>query len=236
MEQATFYGISMLTAPGRVMAPRPATEQLVAEALERICDRPARVADVGTGSGAIAIAIASAAPRAEVWATDTSRAAVALARANVLSHGLRSRVNVSHGDLLEGVPSPVDLVVANLPYLPEAETALHPELAVEPYAAVFAPGDGLDPYRRLLAACAEHLTPEGAVVLQLRQRVLSASRASLPGLLAELELSLVRTPLRQLRFGILEGHDIAQIVEQHVVNGLGVGIRLRRIAGGSLQP
>ena len=169
------------------MAPRAATERLVTEALELIGDRPARVADVGTGSGAIAIAIASAAPLAEVWATDTSRPAVALARANVLSHGLRQRVVVSHGDLLENVPSPIDLVVANLPYLPEAEAALHPDLESEPHSAVFAPGDGLDPYRRLLAASARRLTADGAVVLQLRGRVLAASKADLPGLIAALE-------------------------------------------------
>lgn len=203
MEEATFFGLSLLTAPGQVMAPRATTEQLVTEALGLIGDRPARVADIGTGSGAIAIAIASAAPQAEVWATDTSRLAVALARANVLSHGLRRRVVVSHGDLLETVPRPIDLVVANLPYLPEAETALHPDLESEPHSAVFAPGDGLDPYRRLLAASARHLTSDGAVVLQLRGRVLAASRAHLPDLLAS--LGGARTdaalPAAQLAFG-----------------------------------
>lgn len=91
MGRVSFNGLSLRTAPGRVMTPRPATEQLVAAALERLGERPARVVDVGTGSGALAIAIAAAAPRAEVWATDTSRCAVALARANVRRHGLQDR-------------------------------------------------------------------------------------------------------------------------------------------------
>src|SRR5213595_2723488 len=139
------------------MIPRPATEGLVRAAVDRIGDRPARVVDVGTGSGAIAIAIASAAPAAELWATDTSRIAVSLARANVRRHGLSDRVIVRRGDLLDPVPGSLDLVVANLPYLPGREASSHPELALERHDAVFAGGDGLGPYRRLLAQCAERL-------------------------------------------------------------------------------
>src|SRR3712207_5266611 len=100
------------------MIPRRAGEQLVLAAVARIGDLRARAADVGTGSGAIALAIASACPRAEVWATDTSFPALALARANVRRHGLESRVFVRHGDLLDPVPGYLDLVVANLPYIP----------------------------------------------------------------------------------------------------------------------
>src|ERR671922_87715 len=58
----TFHGLDLLTAPGRVFTPRPATEALVDAALARIDDRPATVADVGTGTGAIAVTIAVAAP------------------------------------------------------------------------------------------------------------------------------------------------------------------------------
>jgi HemK-like putative methylase len=187
----TFCGLSLCTAPGRVMAPRPASEQLVAAARRIVGDRPARVVDVGTGSGALAIAIASAAPNALVWGTDTSPDAVAVALENVRRHGLRGRIDVRHGDLLEPVPGgAIDLVVANLPYLPAAEAPLHPELAAEPADAVFAPGDGLGPYRRLLAACARRLSADGAVAIQLRRRALTASRAELPRLHAELEPAL----------------------------------------------
>ena len=175
-----FFRLPLLTAPGQVMTPRAATEVLVAEALERIGDRPARVVDVGTGSGAIAVAVATAAPRAEVWATDTSRAAVALARANVRLHGLGERVTVLHGDLLDPVPGPLDLVVANLPYVPIADAHAYPDLAGEPESAVFAAGDGLEPYRRLLAACRERLDDDAAVVIQLHRAVLAATLAELP--------------------------------------------------------
>src|SRR5689334_2345109 len=104
MAQTTFYGLPLLLPSGRVMRPRPASEQLVATALAFLQRRPGKVADVGTGSGAVAIAIANAAPEAEVWATDTSPEAVAAARANVAAHGLEDRVNVRLGDLLDPVP------------------------------------------------------------------------------------------------------------------------------------
>ena len=126
MGHVRFNGLPLRTAPGRVMTPRRTTEQLVAAALERLPGHPARVVDVGTGSGAIAIALAAAAPEAEVWATDTSPGAVALARA-VSDTGLGGRVHVRNGDLLEPVPAGIDLVVANLPYLPAADAAFYPD-------------------------------------------------------------------------------------------------------------
>src|SRR4051794_38034277 len=144
------------------MRPRPASEQLVATALAFLHGGPGKVVDVGTGSGAVAIAIANAAPEADVWATDTSPEAVAAARENVAAHGLEGRVEVRLGDLLDPVPGKIDLVVANLPYLPASDAGMFPDLAGEPAGAVFAPGDGLDPYRRLIAAGTHRLPPPGA--------------------------------------------------------------------------
>ena len=182
MGTVTFNGLALATAPGRVMTPRAASEQLVAAARARLAGRPARVADVGTGSGAIAVAIANVCPNVEVWATDISRSAVALARANVRRHGLEARVFVRHGDLLTPVPGPVDLIVANLPYVAAWTAARHPDLASEPTAAVFAAGDGLEPYRRLVDAAARRLTEGGGLLLQLDRRVVDASRSELPAL------------------------------------------------------
>ena len=188
MTEVTFDGLVLLGAPGKVMTPRPASEQLVAAAAARLSGCGARVADVGTGSGAIAVAIASACPDAEVWATDTSRCAVLLARANVRLHGLEDRVSVRRCDLLEDVPAPVDLIVANLPYLPVSSAAEHPDLAVEPFDSVFAPGDGLGPYRRLVDAARTWLADDGELVLQLHRRVVVATRAELPDLGTALDL------------------------------------------------
>lgn len=175
----SFKGVGLLTAPGRVMTPRAASEQVATAALTRLQSRPARVADVGTGAGALAIAIAVAAPRVDVWATDSSRSAVALACANVHRHGLEDRIHVCHGDLLAPVPGAIDLIVANLPYLPRRTRRRYPDLRAEPDEAVFATGDGLDLYRRLLCSAEERLTSSGAVILQLHRRVVLAERAQL---------------------------------------------------------
>jgi release factor glutamine methyltransferase len=187
--QSSFFGLQLSADPGRVMTPRPATEQLVERAVARLGSGPAKVADVGSGSGAIAIAVALGAPSAEVWATDRSRAAVELAQANVTRYGLGRRVRVVRGDLLEPVPGRLDLVVANLPYLPEGLrfTSASADVRAEPPSAVFAPGDGLGSYRRLLDASKDRLSEGGAVVIQFRRRIFEATRCELDDLLAELE-------------------------------------------------
>jgi release factor glutamine methyltransferase len=182
MSETTFYGLRLLHDPGRVFTPRPTTELLVAAALEL---DPRRVADVGTGSGAIAVAIATHAPEAEIWATDVCAQAVRLAHANADRLGVGRRVHVLQADLLDGVPGEIDLVVANLPYLPDAERS--PEYAHEPPSAVYAPGDGLAYYRRLLAAADLRLSGDGRVAIQFRGHVLEADRAGLPGLRERLE-------------------------------------------------
>ena len=178
--ETTFCGLPLLAAPGDVMTPRPATEQLVATASARIGDRPVRVADVGTGSGAIAVSLALAAPRAEIWASDVSASAVLLARANAHRFGVIDRVHAERGDLLDPLPGELDLIVANLPYLPRGEH--RPELAGEPDQAVYAEGDGLGLYRRLLAAAGEKLRHDGAVVIQLHRKVFLFEQAEIAGL------------------------------------------------------
>jgi methylase of polypeptide subunit release factors len=85
------------------------------------------------------------------------------------------------------VPGRIDLVVANLPYLPATDAGLHPDLVCEPASAVFAGGDGLDPYRRLLSACAVRLDDDAGVIIQLHRQVLEATGAELPALHARLE-------------------------------------------------
>jgi release factor glutamine methyltransferase len=186
MQFTDFDGLTLLTAPRRVMTPRPASAQLVAVASAHLNRRAVAVADVGTGSGALAIAIAKRCPNVEVWATDTSLSACVLAEANARRHGLKDRVFVRHGDLLEPVPGRFGLVVANLPYLAGDTAAVHPELADEPFRAVYGPGDGLEPYRRLLVNARDRLAGSGLLVLQLHRRVVVARPSDLPALRASL--------------------------------------------------
>jgi release factor glutamine methyltransferase len=187
MNHVLFSGTELRTLPGLVMTPRPATEAVVEAALARIGDRPARVADVGTGSGAIAIGVARRS-HAEVWATDTCAWSVILARLNALDAGVDERVHVLEGDLLAPVPGRLDLVLANLPYLPYADRALYPDLVHEPAAAVFAEGDGLEPYRRLLDQARTRLRPDGAVIFQLHREVYVAEQRELEAMRARLDL------------------------------------------------
>jgi len=185
--ETSFYDLSLLVSPGKVFTPRLATEALVDAALERIDGKPVRAADVGTGTGAVAVALAVNRPGLEVWATDTSEAAVELARANAERHGVADRVHVVRGDILDPVPLPVDLVVANLPHLPER--AHDERYDGEPQEAVYAPGDGLGPYRRLLNACHDGklVTPGGTVLIQFHRKPLAADCWGLEDLRAELE-------------------------------------------------
>jgi len=189
-EEVIFDGVSMLTSPGVVMTPVPTTEALVDWAVEWIGSRSARVADVGTGSGAVAIAPALRASGAQIWATDDSEAAVALARANVVRHGLQERVNVLLGDLLEPVPGQLDLVVANLPYHAEARLRGPAESLCrdQPIRAIYAQGDGLGYYRDLLEACRTRLDPGGVLAIQLYGCVLAAGRAQLDQLGEEMQI------------------------------------------------
>jgi release factor glutamine methyltransferase len=139
----------------RVLIPRPETELLVELALEV---EPANVLDVGTGSGAIALAVADELPACEVAATDTSPAALEVARANAERLGLTDRVRFLAGTL----PPPdelgsdgFDLVLANLPYVAEPDwPSLQPEVTRwEPREALLAGPDGLDAYRAFVPEC-----------------------------------------------------------------------------------
>ncbi|MBA3844279.1 MAG: methyltransferase [Actinobacteria bacterium] len=179
--ETRFHGYTFTSDPGRVFAPRAATEQLVDAALERIGDGPARIADIGTGSGAIAITLALRAPLVELWASDTCARALELAKGN--AERLGARVHLVKGDLLDGLPRDLDLIVANLPYLSaDAQGYEH-----EPAAAVFSTGDGLDHYRRLIAGAGDHLSADGGVLIQFEGKVLEAERSELPWLRSQLE-------------------------------------------------
>jgi release factor glutamine methyltransferase len=176
-----FHGLTFVTDPGRVFSPRATTEKLVDAALARLGDAPARVADVGTGSGVVAITLALRAPDVEVWASDTCGKALRTATAN--AERLGAQVHVVHGDLLDGLPRDLDLIVANLPYLAPGT----PGYDDEPEAAVFSTGDGLDHYRRLLSGAGDHLAAGGGVILQFDSQVLEAERSELPWLRSRLE-------------------------------------------------
>ncbi|MGZ5336993.1 MAG: peptide chain release factor N(5)-glutamine methyltransferase [Solirubrobacterales bacterium] len=155
-----FRGIEPAVDP-RALIPRPETELLVEVAVEL---GPGSVVDVGTGSGAVALAVAEELPGCEVTATDTSAAALELAGENAARLGLGDRVRFEAGTLPEGG---FDLVLANLPYVRDAEwEGLAPEIReFEPREALLGGADGLDAIRALLADVGER--PAGAIALEV---------------------------------------------------------------------
>jgi len=164
-----FVDLSLHVDP-RVLIPRPETELLVELAVDIARRRSvARIVDVGTGSGAIAIALARQLLLPTIFATDISTAALDVARANAQRAGVAGRIQFMHGDLLAPLTHPVDLIVANLPYVSETEYAALPSdiRDYEPRGALLSGEQGLDAIQSLLAAAPQHLTARGAILLEI---------------------------------------------------------------------
>ncbi len=163
-----FLGLT-LKSDARALIPRPETEHLCELLTAAGCAwKSGTIADVGTGSGCIALAIAHALPEAKVTGLDASDDALALARENADRCGLAARVTFSKSDLLSAAGAPLDLIVANLPYIPSAEIAgLQPEVQRDPRAALDGGTDGLGIIRRLLPQAAAKLRSGGTLALEL---------------------------------------------------------------------
>ncbi|NUQ38718.1 MAG: peptide chain release factor N(5)-glutamine methyltransferase [Caldilineales bacterium] len=167
-----FFGREFAVTPA-VLIPRPETELLVELALPWLAARGqtgASVVDVGVGSGAIIISLAAAAVgRFDFHACDLSPAALAVAQANAARHGVGDRIHFHQGDLLAPLPGPVDLILANLPYVGEDEReSLMPEVREhEPALALFSGPHGLHLIQRLLAQAPAYLRAGGCLLLEI---------------------------------------------------------------------
>ena len=164
-----FWGLELEVTPD-VLIPRPATELIVEAMQEYFPDRavPLTVADVCTGCGCLAVAIAHERPSALVTATDISRPALDVAKRNAVRHGVGDRIAFTHGDLLDGVSSLFDAIVANPPYVVDrAGPALQPEVRDhEPPLALFGGADGLALVARLIAAAPARLRAGGYLIFE----------------------------------------------------------------------
>ncbi|MCD7098167.1 peptide chain release factor N(5)-glutamine methyltransferase [Stenotrophomonas sp. MMGLT7] len=162
-----FWTLDLEVGPATLI-PRPETELLVELALARLDAAPGRrVADLGTGSGAIALAIASERPQAEVVATDSSAAALELARANAASNRI-GNVAFRHGSWLRPLAGErFDLLASNPPYIAEDDPHLgQGDLRHEPPSALASGADGLDAIREIVAGAPAHLLPGGWLLLE----------------------------------------------------------------------
>ncbi len=168
-----FYGLPFRVTPA-VLIPRPDTETLVEEALERTEARSmlGHLLDLCTGSGCVAIAFARTRRTWKVLATDNSEAALEVARHNALNLGVVHQVEFRAGDLFSAVPAGrrFDAVVANPPYIPSADI---PGLDAgvskfEPRSALDGGSDGLDILRRLVADAPERLVDGGILAVEIQ--------------------------------------------------------------------
>ncbi|MBI2458136.1 MAG: peptide chain release factor N(5)-glutamine methyltransferase [candidate division NC10 bacterium] len=193
-----FWSLPLAVSSG-VLIPRPETETLVEASLailRRAPPQPLRrspaptptpwvpggpapspqppvILDLCTGTGAVAVALARELPAARIIATDISRRAIRVARANAERHGVADRVTFLRGDLwraLDGhAPADgVDLIVSNPPYIPSGTLAtLMPEVQWEPRRALDGGRDGLHFHREIIAGAPQHLRPGGCLLLEI---------------------------------------------------------------------
>ena len=164
-----FYGFDFYV-DSSVLIPRPESELLVEKALELVRNRTVPViADVGTGSSAIAVSLALNLPQARNYATDISASALKVALFNCQKHRIANRIYLLQGDMLEPLPEPVDLVVANLPYVKESELPPIYSANFEPLLALNGGSDGLEKIRRLCCQVSNKLNPGGYLLLEIGQ-------------------------------------------------------------------
>ena len=160
-----FYGREFGVNPF-VLIPRPETEHLVEKALEIAAQISSPViADIGAGSGAIAVTLAAEMPQARVFAVDISPEALETARLNARRHGVEPRIAFLRGDLAAPLSEPVDVLIANLPYVKSADCAASPE----PHLALDGGLEGLDVIERLCKGLRGKLKPGGWVLLEIGQ-------------------------------------------------------------------
>jgi release factor glutamine methyltransferase len=178
-----------------VLIPRPESELLVEKALS-LCRSHAIsiIADIGTGCGAIAISLAKNLPAATIYATDISPQALEVAGENCLRHGVTDKVVLLQGDMLGVLPEPVDLIVANLPYVREAELPGSGPLSFEPRLALNGGKDGLDRIKFLCRQAGDKLRNNGSMLLEIGQGQTQAVKAimheSFPSALIEIDRDL----------------------------------------------
>ena len=155
-----FWSLDLSVTPD-VLIPRPETELLVEQALERIPeDADWTIADLGTGSGAIALAIAKERPHCQLIATDHSSAALTVARRNAQRLGI-DNIDFRQGDWLAPIAAAkLEMILSNPPYVHAGDPHLtQGDVRFEPMSALVAGADGLDAIQRIAAdakSCLRH--------------------------------------------------------------------------------
>lgn len=167
-----FYG-RRFSVDNHVLIPRPETEELVQQVIKTVkgnADTPIRLVDVGTGSGIIAITLALELENVEVLATDISSEALKVAKQNAFELG--ASVTFKQGDFLESLINEnifVDIIVSNPPYIAETERKDLSDTVknFDPALALFAEGNGLAAYKRIIIQAKEMLKSDGILAFEI---------------------------------------------------------------------
>jgi len=176
-----FFSLPLEVTPD-VLIPRPETEILVERTIDLVRKSAARlrtILDLGTGSGCIIISLARHLPDAQLFASDISPEALAVARRNADRLGVGQRIEFRCGDLFtcwttpchpsNAAPSPrFDVIVCNPPYVATQGAPVEPAVRrYEPPGALFAGPDGLDVIRAVVAAAPAWITPRGHLLMEV---------------------------------------------------------------------
>jgi release factor glutamine methyltransferase len=163
-----FFGLEFNVTPGTLI-PRPETELLVEVALDWLKLHESRrlAVDVGTGSGCIAVALAVHIPDLTFIASDISSQAVRAARRNSLRHKVDSRVHCVQANLLPPLSPSIDLLCANLPYIPSDYLPRLEIYGKEPTQALDGGVDGLREIRELMSSAPPHVAPGGLILFEI---------------------------------------------------------------------
>lgn len=170
-----FYGLDFYVNQA-VLIPRPETELLVEKALALTENKPIHtIADIGTGSGIIAVTLAVKLPDVKIYATDISEKALAVATLNAEKNRIVNRITFLKGDLVQPLPEPCDLIIANLPYVQTAEITppIHGEpvqgepITAEPHLALDGGKEGLDVIKRFCREVKSKLKPGAYILMEI---------------------------------------------------------------------
>ena len=156
-----------------VLIPRPETELIIEELLQclpqDLPQRACRILDIGTGSGCLAVIAAAELPLARVTATDISKPALEVARANARRYGVADRITFVESAYVGHAEAPFDFIISNPPYVTESEYQnLAPEVReYEPALALVAGEDGFRDIRQIVDIASRQLAPGGTALIEI---------------------------------------------------------------------
>ena len=201
-----FWSLEFTLTPS-VLVPRPETELLVEETLRQMASierdiefsgpKPNfRILDLGTGCGALSVSLAKEKSDVEIWATDISPEALAIAQSNAEQHGVRERIHFVHGDLFQPFDNQRGFfhgIVSNPPYVSQRELENLPqEVQWEPRLALDAGPEGLTFYQRIIPLAYLYLQSPGFMALEMGFAMGKALRSLVESVGQYSEISLKR--------------------------------------------